>query len=460
MSYLSVNPATGHVLDTVEQISDAGLDEALATAHSAYENDWRHRPAEDRAAVLRAVAAELRSGTGYAGHLTDEVGKLVGEAEAEVDLSASIFEYYADHGEELLAPRPVPESPGSVVYTDPLGVVLAIEPWNFPYYQVARVAAAQLMAGNVVVVKHAESVPRSALALQRLFEVAGAPAGVYTNVFASHEQIGRLIDDPRIVGVALTGSERAGAAVAERAGRNIKKVVLELGGSDPMIVLPDADLGRSVAAALGARLINAGQACNATKRVIVVGRDRADEFLAAVNENLDGLVIGDPADRATGLGPLSSERALETLVEQVRRAQEHGATLLRGGSRIDRPGFYFEPAVLTGVEETNPAFHEEFFGPVFLFFVVESEEEAIALANATPFGLGASVFTEDLDRGGEIARRLESGMVFLNQHAWTSPEVPFGGVKRSGFGRELGEYGFGEFVNHKLVSSAQARVHA
>ncbi|MDT0405279.1 NAD-dependent succinate-semialdehyde dehydrogenase [Streptomyces edwardsiae] len=454
MQYKTVNPATGELVATFESISDADLATALTTAHSTYEKDWRHRPVAERAAILKAAARELRAGDEYARYLTLEVGKLVGEAEAEVELAASILDYYADHGEQFLAPKELPEAPGAVVYTEPIGIIFGIEPWNFPYYQVARVAAAQLMAGNVMLVKHAESVPHSALALQHLFERAGAPTGAYTNVFATHDQVGRIIDDPRIAGVTLTGSERAGEVVAERAGRNLKKVVMELGGSDPLILLEDGDLARSVQSALGARMINTGQTCVSTKRIIVVGEERGEQFLEAFRKGLDTFTAGDPADRATTLGPLASQRSLHFLTDQVENARKHGATVLQGGNRIDRPGFYFEPTILTGIDESNPAYLEEFFGPVAAFYVVDTEEEAIALANTTPFGLGAAVFTEDLDRARAVAARIEAGMVFINRPPWTAPQIPFGGVKRSGFGRELSEYGFGEFVNRKLVSLA------
>jgi succinate-semialdehyde dehydrogenase/glutarate-semialdehyde dehydrogenase len=312
------------------------------------------------------------------------------------------------------------------------------------------------MAGNVLVIKHAENVPQCALAFARLFETAGAPAGVYTNVFASIDQIGRVIEDPRIAGVTVTGSERAGAAVAERAGRSLKKAVMELGGSDPLIVLEDADLDHAVTSALFGRMFNTGQSCVSSKRIIVVGKDRSETFLQGFSDSLRSLHAGDPADPGTTLGPLSSERALDLLLDQIRIAREGGAQVVLGGNRIDRPGYYLEPTILTGIEEKNPASALEFFGPVTSFYLVDTEAEAIELANATPFGLGASVFTSDVDRGRQVARQIESGMVYINQPAWTAPEIPFGGIKSSGFGRELSELGFGEFVNRKLVNVAPA----
>jgi succinate-semialdehyde dehydrogenase/glutarate-semialdehyde dehydrogenase len=346
------------------------------------------------------------------------MGKLIGTSEAEVGLSAAILDYYADHAESFLAPQELPESPGAVIETEPIGVILSIEPWNFPYYQLARVAGPQLMAGNVLIIKHAENVPQCALAFARLFAEAGAPAGVYTNVFASIDQIGRLIEDPRIAGVTVTGSERAGSAVAERAGRSLKKAVMELG--------------------------------------IVVGQERGETFLRGFSEGLASLQAGDPADPDTTLGPLSSEKALDLLLEQIRVAKDGGAEVALGGERIDRPGYYLQPTILTGINEKNPASVLEFFGPVASLYVVDTEDEAIDVANATPFGLGTSVFTGDVEAGRRVARQIESGMVYINQPAWTAPEIPFGGIKNSGFGRELAELGFGEFVNRKLVNAAPA----
>jgi succinate-semialdehyde dehydrogenase/glutarate-semialdehyde dehydrogenase len=457
MTYITVNPATAQTVRTFEDISDADLEEALRTARACYENDWRHRAIADRARVVKAAAAELRANAAeYAQYITAEMGKLIGTSEAEVGLSAAILDYYADRAETFLAPKELPESPGAVVETEPIGVILAIEPWNFPYYQLARVAGPQLIAGNVLVVKHAENVPQCALAFARLFEKAGAPVGVYTNIFASLDQIGRVIEDPRIAGVTVTGSERAGSAVAERAGRSLKKVVTELGGSDPLIVLPDADLEQAVAGALFGRMFNTGQSCVSSKRIIVVGNERGEAFLHGFTASLASLQAGDPADADTTLGPLSSERALELILDQIRIATDAGAQVVLGGSRIARPGYYLEPTILTGIDEKNPAWSLEFFGPVASYYVVDTEDEAIALANATPFGLGASLFTADVDRGRKVAKQIDSGMVFINQPAWTAPEIPFGGTKSSGFGRELSELGFGEFVNRKLVNVAPA----
>lgn len=312
------------------------------------------------------------------------------------------------------------------------------------------------MAGNVVIVKHAENVPQCALAFARLFEAAGAPPGSYTNVFASIRQVERLIEDSRVRGVTVTGSERAGSAVAERAGRHLKKSVMELGGSDPFIVLEDAPLEMSMEAAVFGRMFNTGQSCVSSKRIIVIGKERGRVFLNGFVERMAALKVGNPEDPSTTLGPLSSEKAMKILLKQIDVAKSGGARVVLGGRRIDRPGFYIEPTILMDIDRNNPIYTQELFGPVAAYYVVESEDEAIALANATPFGLGASVFSSDMEHGQRVAERIDSGMVFVNQPAWTAPELPFGGVKNSGFGRELSELGFGEFVNRKLINLAPA----
>jgi succinate-semialdehyde dehydrogenase/glutarate-semialdehyde dehydrogenase len=457
MAYETINPASGARLKTFDDISDAALEAAVAAAQRTYQTDWRDRPVVERARILSKAAALLRERADeYAGYVTLEMGKLLGTAQAEVELSAAILDYYASHAEEFLKPQTFAGFPDSVVETRPIGVILAIEPWNFPYYQVARVVGPQLAAGNVVLLKHAETVPQCALAIERLMQDAGAPAGVYTNLFASIEQVGRLIDDPHIVGVTITGSERAGAAVAERAGRNLKKVVAELGGSDPLIVLEDAPLESAVESAIFGRMFNTGQSCVSSKRIIVVGQARGQAFQDAFVSGMAGLKVGEPNAKDTGLGPVSSERALNLLLDQISAAKKGGATVVVGGKRVDRPGFYLQATILKDITPDNPVYSQELFGPVASLFVVDTEEEAIALANASPFGLGASVFTGDTARGRAVADRIESGMVFVNQPAWTTAELPFGGVKRSGYGRELSELGFGEFVNRKLVTVVPA----
>jgi len=455
MAYQSINPATGELLASYPELSNSDLELAIANADSAFRTDWRHRSIDERAKVMaKAASILLERKEEYAQYLTLEMGKLIGEAFAEVDITAGILQYYAKNAKAYLAPKALTESPNAKVLIEPIGVLLGIEPWNFPYYQVARVAGPQLMAGNVLLLKHAENVPQSALALARVFEEAGAPAGVYTNLFASIEQVGRIIDDPRVRGVTVTGSERAGAAVAERAGRALKKVVAEMGGSDPLIVLEDAPLEPTLDSALFGRMFNTGQCCVGSKRIIVVGQDRGKAFLDGFVKRMATFNAGDPMNPATTLAPLSSEKALNLLIDQIEQAQKGGAKTILGGKRIDRPGYFLAPTVLTDINENNPIYTQELFGPVAAFYVVDSEEAAIELANATPFGLGASIFTADIEHGRSLATKIESGMVFINQPVWTSPELPFGGIKNSGFGRELSERGFYEFVNEKLVNVA------
>ena len=457
MTYQTINPANGKVVKTYEDISDAALNEVMDVAQACYENDWRRRSVAQRAGIVHAAATCMRQQSDHlAGLVTLEMGKLIAEAKGEVALSADILDYYAERAEAFLKPQLIPDAPSATIETFPLGIILGVEPWNFPYYQLARVVGPQLMVGNVLVLKHAANVPQSALAFARIFEEVGAPKGAYTNIFASTDQVGRLIEDPRVRGVTVTGSERAGAAVAERAGRALKKSVMELGGSDPLIVLQDADLEHALAGALFGRMFNTGQSCVSSKRIIVVGQQRGETFLREFSAVLGTLQAGDPADPETTLGPLSSERALDLLLDQIRIAKDGGARVVLGGNRIDRPGYYLEPTILTGIDAKNPASVLEFFGPVASFYYVDTEDEAIELANATPFGLGASVFTSAVGRARQVARQIESGMVFINQPAWTAPELPFGGIKNSGFGRELSELGFGEFVNRKLVNVAPA----
>jgi succinate-semialdehyde dehydrogenase/glutarate-semialdehyde dehydrogenase len=381
------------------------------------------------------------------------MGKPVEQALGEVDFTASIYAYYADKAEELLADEPIALLGGegtAVVRRSAFGVLLGIMPWNFPYYQVARFAAPNLAIGNPILLKHAPQCPESAAAMQQIFDDAGFPAGTYQNIYASNEQIEGVIADPRVHGVSVTGSERAGAAVAEIAGRNLKKVVLELGGSDPFILLGSDDLEATAAAAAEARLDNAGQSCNAAKRFIVVD-ELYDEFLEKFKAALTASAPGDPASEDTAVGPLSSGTAADRLEDQVRRAVEGGAEIVTGGKR---EGNFFEPTILAGIEPGAEASQEEFFGPVAQVYRVGSEDEAVELANQTPFGLGSYLMTTDAEQAERVADRIEAGMVYVNLVGADGPELPFGGFKRSGFGRELGRYGADEFVNKKLIRSA------
>ena len=452
MSFQTINPASGELIKEFPLQSDAQVLAALAKADSVYRDDWRLRPVAERVAVIAKAARILREKRDeYAALPTLEMGKVARFSYMEVDLVADILDYYAQNGERLLAAQELPGEPGATLLSEPIGVILAIEPWNFPYYQLVRVAAPQLIAGNVVLMKHAENVPQCALAFARLFAEAGAPEGAYTNLFCSIDQIAMLIEDFRVRGVALTGSERAGMSVGERAGRNLKKVILELGGSDPAIIMPGAPMEHAVEQVVMGRTYNSGQGCVNIKRVIVIGRQRGEQMLAALKEKFAAIKVGDPLDETTELGPLVSERALQGLLKQIEDAQAAGARIIHGGKRVDRPGFYLQPTIITDIDANNPLYAQEAFGPVLSFYVVDSEEEAIRLANDTPYGLGGYVFDADVENAKRIASRIDSGMVYINSCFADSPRLPFGGVKNSGFGRELSEIGMGEFLNRKLV---------
>ena len=451
MSYQSINPFNGELVKSFDEHTDQQLETAIETAATCFDT-WRELFYAERAVIVAKAAAIMRErAEEFARPVTLEMGKLFAESVGEVMLSADILDYYAAHAERFLAPeRLKPESGEAVVESSPLGVLFGVQPWNFPYYQLARFAAPNLMAGNVVMVKHSGTVPQCAMAFEQLWREAGASEGAYTNLLISHEQVLAVIDDPRIRGVALTGGVAAAKGVAERAGKNVKKSTMELGGSDAFIVLEDADLDKTLTWAMWAKMNNMGQCCIAAKRFIVV-ESLADLFLAKFTAAMEALQAGDPMDQTTTLGPLSTEAALVQLVKQVDEAIAHGATLVLGGKRLDRPGSFMQPTILTDITPDNPAWREEFFGPVALFFRVEDEDAAIALANDSDYGLGGSVFTRDIDRGKRVASRIETGMVFVNHPTWTAADLPFGGIKNSGYGRELASHGIHEFVNKKLV---------
>ena len=451
MSYQSLNPATGKLLKKFDELTDKELETKIATAATCFET-WRKKTYAERAVIVAKAAAILHAKANEFAHtMTLEMGKRIGEARGEVEFSSNILAYYAKNAERFLAPVKLHPSLGEGhMESSPIGVVFCVEPWNFPYYQLARVAGPHLMAGNVVLVKHAGIVPQCAIAFEKLLIEAGAPVGLYTNLLISHDQSDRVVDDPRIKGVALTGSVAAGRSIAARAGKNLKPSSMELGGSDAFIVLEDADLEHTIKWAVWGRMYNTGQTCCAAKRFIVVDK-LADKFLEKFQAALAALKPGDPLDEKTTLGPLSSEQALVDLLKQVDGAVSHGAKVIMGGKRIDRPGSYMAPTILTDIKPNNPAFREEFFGPVALFFRVKDEDQAIALANDSDFGLGGSVFTKDIARGRHVASRVETGMMFINNISWSDAELPFGGIKDSGYGRELGDMGIQEFVNHKLV---------
>ncbi|HSS33768.1 MAG TPA: NAD-dependent succinate-semialdehyde dehydrogenase [Solirubrobacterales bacterium] len=453
-TYAVVNPATGETIKEYPEISDDALRAATDRADAAAKTWSASSTVAERAALVRKVG-ELHSERRQqlAEIVVREMGKPVEQALMEVDFAGEIYGYYADNAEGLMADEPIELLDGegtALVRRSAFGVLLGIMPWNFPYYQVARFAGPNLVIGNPILLKHAPQCPESAAAMQQMFDDAGCPEGVYENVYATNEQIEWVIADPRLHGVSVTGSERAGAAVAEIAGRNLKKVVLELGGSDPFILLGSDDLDGAVTAAAEARLDNTGQSCNAAKRFIVVD-DLYDEFLEKFTATLSAAKPGDPTAEDTAVGPLSSTAAADRLEDQVKRAIDNGAEVVVGGNR---DGNFFEPTILTGIKPGGEASQEEFFGPVAQVYKVGSEEEAVDLANQTPFGLGSYVMTTDKEQGERVADKIEAGMVYVNLVGADSPELPFGGFKRSGFGRELGRFGADEFVNKKLIRSA------
>jgi succinate-semialdehyde dehydrogenase/glutarate-semialdehyde dehydrogenase len=455
--YATVNPYTGETEQEFPFLETGEIGGVIGRAHVAYQ-DWRRRPIEERAAIVaRAGELMLERKDELAGLITREMGKRIQEAAGEVMLAAGILNYYAEKGPGFLEPRPIDVLQGeAIVVNEPVGVLLAIEPWNYPLYQAVRVAGPNLVLGNTILLKHAELNPQCALALEQLFRDAGAPEGVYTNVFLKIPDVEQVIADRRVHGVTLTGSERAGASVAELAGRHLKKSVLELGGSDPFIVLDAEDLGRTVKAATMGRLANTGQACIAAKRIIVK-EDIYDDFVAGLQQAFSTFSPGDPADPSTTLGPVSSERAAQDLHAQIQDAIDKGATVLAGGGRPDLPGAFVEPTLLADVTPQMRAYREELFGPAAVVYKVKDEDEAVELANDSDYGLSAVVYSGDADRARQVAQRLESGMVWINQPSGSSPELPFGGVKRSGYGRELSELGMFEFANRRLVRVLPAK---
>jgi len=449
--YAVVDPATGETVKEYPTITDDALRDAIARADNAHREWSASTTVEERAALIRRVGelhGERRQQLGEI--IVREMGKPIEQAVGEVDFCVAIYDYYADNGPKLMADEPIDllEGEGSaVVRRSSLGVLLGIMPWNYPYYQVARFAGPNLVIGNTILLKHAPQCPESAAAIEQIYHDAGFPPDAYINIYATNDQIEWVIADPRVRGVSLTGSERAGAAVAEIAGRNLKKVVLELGGSDPFILLATDDLDAAVESAVGARLENTGQACNAAKRFIVVD-ELYEPFLEKFTAALTAVKPGDPTSADTTIGPLSSSTATQRLADQVKRAIDQGAKLVAGG---DHDGNFFDTTVITGVTPDNDAYREEFFGPVAQVYRVKDEDEAVKVANDTPYGLGSYVMTNDPDQAMRVADRIDAGMVFVNAVGLEGAELPFGGVKRSGFGRELGRFGADEFVNKKMI---------
>ena len=452
MAYKTINPYTNEVEKEFPNATDEELEAVLAKAHQLY-LDWRNdsESLEDRKAILHRVADILRERrTEYATIMSHDMGKLIGEAEGEVDLCADICDYYADKADEFLKPRTLETDAGKAYYIkQSTGVLVAVEPWNFPFYQIARVFAPNFIIGNPMILKDASNCPASAQAFADAVLEAGAPEGSLNNMFISYDQVAKAIADKRVSGVCLTGSERGGMCVAAEAGKNLKKTTMELGGNDAFTILDDADWDLVKEVAPQARLYNAGQVCTSSKRFIVMA-DKYDEFLEVLKDAFSAVHMGDPTDRTTTLAPLNSKSAKEKLEKQVELAVENGAKVYYGNEKVDLPGQFFMPTILTDITPDNPIFNQEMFGPVASVYKVNSEEEAIALANNSSYGLGNTVFGEP-EHAARVAAKIETGMSWINS-GWASlPELPFGGVKNSGYGRELSELGFNAFVNEHLV---------
>jgi succinate-semialdehyde dehydrogenase/glutarate-semialdehyde dehydrogenase len=453
MTLTAINPADGTELGRFEELSDEQVGAAIERAHAAF-LDWRERPLAERCDLLRSLAATLRANKDeLAREATLEMGKILREAEGEVEKSAVFCEWYADNAERLLTPEVIEDGGAAENYVlyEPLGAVLAVMPWNFPYVQVFRFAPPALVAGNVALLKHASNIPGCATKIEEVFREAGFPEGVFQTLLVGSGAVEGILSDERVRGVALTGSETAGSKVAAVAGRNLKRSVMELGGSDPFIVLDDADLDAAAREGCRGRNINAGQACIASKRFIVVDAV-ADEFERKLTEAVAALKVGDPLDSATDVGPLARPDLVDDLRRQVDESVSSGAEVATGGFDVDAPGCFVKPIVMTGVTPEMPVFREETFGPVAAIVRVADADEAVAVANDSDFGLGASVWTTDLERGKQVAARVQSGMVFVNSIVFSDARLPFGGMKRSGYGRELGDYGIREFVDVKSVA--------
>lgn len=452
MAYQTVNPFNNQLIKEYPNHSDADIEATLRQADALYHSEWAKGSIDQRLPVLHKLADLLESHQEELAKIaTQEMGKLIAQSRSEVQICAQIARYYADNAKKFLAPVKYDTELGDAwVEHHPIGIIMAVEPWNFPYYQLIRVLAPNLAAGNPVICKHASIVPHCAEAFAHLVREAGAPEGAWTNLFISSDQVSAIIADPRVQGAALTGSEKAGSAVASQAAKHIKKSTLELGGNDVFIVLDDADLEKAVKTGVQARLANAGQVCTAAKRFIV-HQKVADQFLRQFTDAFQQVKMGDPLDESTTLGPLSSKDALETLSKQVSEAVQKGAKLHFGGKPANSEGNFFEPTILTHITRDNPAYFEEFFGPVAQIYVVQDDEEAVRLANDSHYGLGGAIFSRDIERAKGLASRIETGMVYINWLTDTAAELPFGGVKRSGFGRELSDLGIKEFVNQKLV---------
>ncbi|GIC76874.1 NAD-dependent succinate-semialdehyde dehydrogenase [Moritella sp. F3] len=455
MAIQTLNPYTNELEKSFDAISDVEIKLAINSSHSAF-LDWRNTSVEERAQLLLNVADLLeKNASHYAALMTKEMGKLFREGiEWEIPNCVDMCRYYAQHAAEFLKPQAIEHVQAGKAHIEslPMGVIFGIMPWNFPFYQVIRFAVPNLMAGNTVLFKHASNVPQCAIALAELFEEAGFPKGVITNLLMSASQSELVISDKRVQGVSLTGSERAGSAVAALAGKYLKKVVMELGGNDPFIVLADADVEKAADIALIAKMFNSGEVCTGAKRFIIA-EEVYDEFMSLFTQKMAAMKAGDPMDMTTEYAPLVSEKECQSLLEQIQNAVTEGATLVTGGERESLAGAWLKPTILTDVTEEISIFDRELFGPIAVIYKIASEEEAIALANNSAYGLSSAIISRDEDKARAIASQLETGVSFINSHTISEPCLPFGGVKNSGFGRELGRAGMDEFVNKKLVRS-------
>ncbi|MQS97482.1 NAD-dependent succinate-semialdehyde dehydrogenase [Companilactobacillus halodurans] len=456
MAYKTINPYNNELVKSYPDATSEEIEQALSTGDALYKK-WRNEPVASRSETLHKIADLLRKNEDELAKIaTIDMGKLISESKGEVELCAMIADYYADNGADLLKPTPITSrnTGDAEVVKEATGVLMMVEPWNFPYYQIMRVFAPNFMVGNPMILKHASNTPGSAEAFEKIVSEAGAPKGSLTNLFASYDQVSDIIADKRVQGVALTGSKRGGQSVAANAGKNLKKNSMELGGSDAFVVLSDADIDKAVNLAWRVRIYNAGQVCTSAKRFIVAD-NLYDEFLKKLKENFEKLTPGDPMDPNTTIAPMNSKRAKEKLQGQIDKAVEGGAKIYYGDKPIDLPGQFLEPTILTDISKDNPEFYDELFGPVAQVFKVSSDQEAIDLANDSELGLGGTVVSGDPQRGKRVAEKIETGMVFVNSFFISLPELPFGGIKGSGYGREMSELGLMAFVNEKLIVTAQ-----
>ena len=453
MAYQSVNPATGEVVKTFTPHDQQKIDQTLERAQALFKSDWsQHDHLPQRLDVLLKFAdLLLEQKEQLATLMSSEMGKLIAQGRDEIELCAGIARYYSAQAAEFLKPVQYPTDLGEAwVENHPLGLIMAVEPWNFPFYQLMRVFAPNYAIGNPVMLKHASIVPQCAEKFEALIRDAGAPNGAFTNLFISPDQVAEIIADQRVQGVALTGSEGAGSVVAQQAGKHLKKSTLELGGNDVFVVLDDADMEKAITIGCQARLNNAGQVCTAAKRFILHEKIAA-QFRQGMLEAFKAIKIGDPLDESTQLGPLSSKDAADKLYKQVQKAVKQGATLLTGGNPVQGQGFFFEPTILENISIDNDAWYEEFFGPVAQIYIAKDDDEIVEIANNSNYGLGGAIHSKDIERAKKLASRIETGMLWINWYTASSPELPFGGVKRSGYGHELADIGFSEFVQKRLV---------